>query len=171
MAANVHPFVAPGTPDTSTFPQTDKYTDIGVDAQYQYQGSNYWFTLRGSYIHENQKLDATFANGGSTNLNNVLNEARGYASLAYGSNNRVVLTGQYFSTTGSTDNILFGGSPNAEGWIAEIAYIPFISSFAPGWPWFNTRIGLQYTWYEKFNGTNIGASANNTLFAYIWVAM
>jgi hypothetical protein len=171
MAANVHPFVAPGLPNTATFPQTDKYTDIGVDAQYQYQGSNYWFTLRGSYIHENQKLDATFANGGSTNLNNVLNEARGYASLAYGSNNRVVLTGQYFSTTGSTDNTLFGGSPNAEGWIAEIAYIPFISSFAPGWPWFNTRIGLQYTWYEKFNGTNIGASANNTLFAYIWVAM
>ena len=27
-----------GTPDTSIFPQTDRYTDIGFDTQYQYQG-------------------------------------------------------------------------------------------------------------------------------------
>ena len=59
MAANVHPFVNPGTQDTSIFSQTDKFTDIGFDAQYQYQGSNFWFTLRGSLIHEIQKLDAT----------------------------------------------------------------------------------------------------------------
>ena len=47
---------------TTTFPQTDNYTDIGFDTQYQYQGSNFWVTLRGSYIHEYQKLDASFAN-------------------------------------------------------------------------------------------------------------
>ncbi len=104
MAANVHPWVNPGTPDTSTFPQTDKYTDVGFDTQYQYQGDNFWFTLRGSYIHENQKLDATFANlRYPTNPTDVLNEARGYASLAYGNDNRVVLTGQYFNSSGSSD--------------------------------------------------------------------
>jgi hypothetical protein len=178
MAVNVHPFVNPGTPDTSIFPQTDKYTDIGVDAQYQYQASNFWFTLRGSFIHEYQKLDASFANGLAANPNNELNEARAYASLAYGNNNRIVLTGQYFTSWGSPDSILFSTdagfsnfSPDTNGWIAEIAYIPFISSFAPGWPWLNTRIGLQYTWYEKFNGTSSGASMNNALFAYIWLAM
>jgi hypothetical protein len=178
MAANVHPFINPGTPDTSTFSQTDKYTDIGFDTQYQYQGDNYWFTLRGSYIHENQNLDASFANLLSTNPNNVLNEARGYASLAYGNDNRIVLTGQYFATSGTADSTIYsvaGGfsnfSPNTNGWIGEIAYIPFISSFAPGWPWFNARVGLQYTWYEKFNGTSVGASNNNTLFLYLWMAM
>jgi hypothetical protein len=178
MAANVHPFINPGTPDTSTFSQTDKYTDIGFDTQYQYQGSNYWFTLRGSYIHEYQKLDASFANALSTNPNNVLNEARGYASLAYGNDNRIVLTGQYFSTSGTADSTIYSVasgfnnfSPNTNGWIGEIAYIPFISSFAPGWPWFNARVGLQYTWYEKFNGTSVGASNNNTLFLYLWMAM
>jgi hypothetical protein len=162
----------------STFSQTDKYTDIGFDTQYQYQGSNYWFTLRGSYIHEYQNLDASFANALSTNPNNVLNEARGYASLAYGNDNRVVLTGQYFSTTGTADSTIYSVasgfsnfSPNTSGWIGEIAYIPFISSFAPGWPWFNARVGLQYTWYEKFNGTSVGASNNNTLFLYLWMAM
>jgi hypothetical protein len=62
-------------------------------------------------------------------------------------------------------------SPNTNGWIAEIAYIPFISNFAPGWPWFNMRLGLQYTWYTEFNGTSVGASATNTLFLYAWFAM
>jgi hypothetical protein len=177
MIANVHPFagpfnalMSPTNPvaafDTSTFPQTDKYTDLGFDAQYQYQGSNFWFTLRGTYIHEQQKLDASFTLGLAQNLTNELNEARAYASLAYGNNNRVVLTGQYFDTWGS-QNLM----ADTKGWIAEIAYIPFISSFSPGWPWFNARIGLQYTWYEQFGGTSVGASSNNTLFAYIWLAL
>jgi hypothetical protein len=175
MAANIHPFVNPGTPDTSIFSQTDKFTDLGVDSQYQYQGDNFWFTLRGSYIHEIQKLGASFPNMLSANPQNDLNEARGYASLAYGNDNRIVLTGQYFTAWGSPDSFIYSSSPNfspdTNGWIAEIAYIPFISSFAPGWPWLNARIGLQYTWYERFNGTSVGASTNNTLFAYVWLAM
>ncbi len=169
MYAPVRPWTMPGTFDTSTFPQTDNYTDIGFDTQYQYQGSNFWITLRGSYIHEYQNLNASFANGFAANPTNTLNEARAYASLAYGNDNRVVLTGQYFSSWGTPDAVL--GSPNTNGWIAEIAYIPFISSPAPGWPWFNARVGLQYTWYNEFNGTTVGASANNTLFLYLWLAM
>ena len=176
MAADVHPWINPGTADTSIFPQTDNYTDIGFDTQYQYQDENYWVTLRGSYIHEDQKLDASFTNLLSANPTNTLNEARAYASLAYGNDNRVVLTGQYFNTWGSADAVLYGGlasgvSPDSNGWIAEIAYIPFISSQAPGWPWFNARIGLQYTAYSKFDGTTVSASNNNTLFLYFWMAM
>jgi hypothetical protein len=175
MIADVHPWAAVGTPLIATLPQMDKYTDIGVDSQYQYQGDNYWFTLRGSFIHEFQKLDASFNNFLAANPTNELNEARGYASLAYGNDNRIVLTGQYFNSWGSPDSVVYGAngnfSPNTNGWIAEIAYIPFISSTAPGWPWFNARIGLQYTWYEKFNGTGVGASSNNTLFGYVWLAM
>ena len=94
------------------------------------------------YIHEFQNLNASFANGLAANPTNTLNEARAYASLAYGNNNRVVLTGQYFTSWGSPDAVLFATwrlSPNTNGWIAEIAYIPFISSQAPGWPWFNVR--------------------------------
>jgi len=171
MYAGVHPWTMAGTPTTTTFAQTDNYTDIGFDTQYQYQGDNFWLTLRGSYIYEYQNLAASFANAFAANPTNTLNEARAYASLAYGNNNRVVLTGQYFTTWGTPDLVLYGGSPNTNGLIAEIAYIPFISSQAPGWPWFNLRLGLQYTWYTEFNGTTVGASANNTLFLYAWVAM
>ncbi len=176
MTADVHPWIMPGTTSTDTYAQADRYTDIGVDSQYQYQGDNFWFTLRGSYIHEFQSLDASFANGLAANPNNELNEARAYASLAYGNDNRVVLTGQYFNTWGSPDVLVYGGnasgfSPNSDGWVAEIAYIPFVSSPAPGWPWFNARLGLQYIWYDKFDGTSVGAQNNNTLFLYAWLAM
>ena len=87
-----------------------------------------------------------------------------------------MLTGQYFNTWGTPDSILYGGlasgfSPNSNGWIGEIAYIPFISSPAPGWPWLNARVGLQYTWYERFDGTSFGAANNNTTFLYLWLAM
>ena len=175
MYAAVHPWLFPFTGTTATFGPTDKFTDIGVDAQYQYKGDNYWVTLRGSYIHEHQRLDAGVLLGNFANPTNDLNTLRLQASLAYGNDNRVVLTGQYFNTWGTPDANFFvdnaNFSPNTDGFIAEIAYIPFGTSAAPGWPWFNARIGLQYTWYNKFNGTTAGASANNTLFLHAWLAM
>jgi hypothetical protein len=178
MYFNVHPWLdssfATGT--TGTFPQTDKFTDTGFDSQYQYQGDNYWLTLRGSYIHEFQRLDASFPNLLSANPTNELNSLRLQASFAYGGDNRFVLTGQYFDIWGTSDAIAYGSlasglSPNSSGWIAELAYIPFGTSRAPGWPWLNARIGLQYTYYDKFEGTTTGAHNNNTLFLHAWFAM
>ena len=179
MVANMHPWSAIATAPTALVGPTDNYIDIGLDTQYQYGGSNYWLTLRGSYIHEYQQLSASFGNPfsvtSSSNPTNTLNEARAYASLAYGNSNRVVLTGQYFTSWGTSDTTLYAAntnfSPDTKGWIAEIAYIPFIDSQAPGWPWFNVRIGLQYTAYTEFNGTSAGASENNTLYLYLWMAM
>jgi hypothetical protein len=176
MHADVQPWTMPGTTTTTTFSQTDKYTDIGFDSQYQYQGSNYWLTLSGSYIREYQKLDASFVNGLSANPTNELNTLHLLSSFAYGGDNRVVFTAQYFNTWGTSDITLYSGlasgsSPNSSGWIAEIAYIPFGISQAPGWPWLNARIGLDYIAYTKFDGTSVGASSNNTLFLSLWLAM
>lgn len=181
ISARVRPWAfttdANGFYTFDTLPLSDRYDDIGFDTQYQYQGPNYWITLRGTYIHENQTLDATFANGGSDNPTNTLNTFRAMASLAYGSDNRIVLTGQYFDTRGSSDATLYaanpgcGCSPDSNGFIAEIAYIPFVSSMAPVWPWANMRVGLQYTYYNKFDGDTATAHDNNTLFAYLWFAM
>jgi len=182
---NVHPWVDTGfaTFSTATFPQSDTFTDYGFDAQYQYQGDNYWLTLRGSFIREFQRLDATFTNGlgpqGPTNPTDLLNSLKLQASFAYGADNRVVFTGQYFNQWGTADAGLFGTdpatgaalTPNTNGWMAEIAYIPFGASKMTGWPWFNARIGLQYTYYNKLNGTTVGAQNNNTLFLHAWFAM
>jgi hypothetical protein len=182
MTGRFHPFNATALDDNGyyenvTYAETNRFTDTAVDAQYQYQGDNYWLTLRGSYIHENQTLDAGFANGLSTNPSNTLNTLRAQASFAYGNDNRVVLTGQYFDTWGSSDDLLYAApdysnsSPNSDGFTAEIAYIPFVLSKSPVWPWANARVGLQYTYYNKFNGTTENAHDNDTLFAYLWFAM
>lgn len=177
MYAAVQPWVDPtfALGSTAVFPDSDKFTDIGFDAQYQYQGPNYWLTLRGSYIREFQKLDHTFLAGGSSNPTDEVNTLRLLASFAYGNTHRIVFTGQYFNTSGTSDALLYAGlasglSPDSDGVIAEIAYIPFSMNKAPGWPWANMRIGVQYIAYNKFDGTTVGASANNTLFAYAWFA-
>ena len=43
------------------------------------------------------------------------------------------------------------------------------------WPWFNSRLGLQYIAYNKFNGAKydfdgMGTNArdNNTVLVYLW---
>jgi len=181
MYSEVHPWIDTSFASflTDVFPMTDKFTDIGFDSQYQYQGDNFWLTLRGSYIREFQRLDQTFANLGSSNPNNLLNTLKLQASVALGSDNRVVLTGQYFDVWGTADATLYGTdpttglplTPNSNGFTAEIAYIPFGVSKSFGWPWFNARIGLQYTYYNKLNGTTVGAQDNNTLFLHAWFAM
>lgn len=180
MSARVHPWTfvtdANGIYTADTYLQSDRYTDVGFDSQYQYQGDNYWITLRGSYIREQQTLDASFASGASANPTNQLNSLKLLASLAYGNDNRFVLTGQYFDTWGSDDTGLYGSnasgiSPNSNGYVGEIAYIPFINSQSPGWPWANARIGLQYTYYNKFDGTALNAQDNNTVFLHAWLAM
>ena len=179
MSANIHPYDtsqvdAAGYITGATFAQSNRYTDFGFDSQYQYQGPNYWLTLRGTYIHENQSFDA--ATGAADNASNTLNTLKLYGSVAYGNDNRVILSGQYFDTWGSTDATEYGdgftnGDPGSNGFTAEIAYMPFVTSHSPIWPWANARIGLQYTWYNKFNGTTDNASDNNTLLAYLWFAM
>lgn len=179
MTASVNPYdlsqMNPAGEYTfATYSQTNRFTDVGFDSQYQYQGDNYWVTLRGSYIHENQSFDNPAITGTADNTSNTLNNVKLYGSFAYGNDNRVVLSGQWFDTWGSTDATEYGtanGSPNTNGFTAEIAYIPYILSHPTFWPWANARLGLQYTWYNKFDGTSAGASDNNTLNAYLWVAM
>jgi hypothetical protein len=162
-------------------------------------GKNYVFTTRASYIHEKQTLDAHFAVGESDNPTNTLNSLKAQASLAWNTDaagNKWVFTGGYFNTWGSTNCLYLNGgnacgsgvpgmpiasqngSPNTDGWIAEIAWFPFAMSKSSPWPYFNARLGLQYKWYNKFNGASTNydgagrnASDNNTLFAYLWFAL
>jgi len=159
---------------------TNRFNDIGFDSQYQYQGDGYWVTLRATYLHEKQYLPASVAAGLAGNLNNTLNTFRAQAALTYGTDGKVILTGGYFNTWGTADPILYGGNstfkPDSDGYVAEIAYQFFGKNNAPKlWPWFNTRIGVQYTAYNKFNGAKynfdgMGTNArdNNTLLVYLW---
>jgi hypothetical protein len=170
-------------PDRTFGAGTDKITDYGFDSQYQWIGEVHAITARASYIYEHQQLDATSLLGNSANPKNNLRSFKASASYIY--DHMISITGGYFLLKGSPDAILFANntnfSPNSQGWLADIAYLPF-SKGAPGpWPWVNTRIGASYTWYTKFDGGKADidpvncpgcrkARDNNTLLLYAFTA-
>ncbi len=55
--------------------------------------------------------------------------------------------------------------------------LPALHAWGPDiWSWFNARIGVQYTHYEKFDGTwnnvdgtNLKAGGNDAVFLYTWL--
>jgi hypothetical protein len=66
-------------PDVLTGPR-DTYADVGADAQFESKAGTGNVVVRGSWIHENQTLDATFAGGGSESIKNSLKVLRLNAS-------------------------------------------------------------------------------------------
>ena len=171
-------------PDT-TVPDTDRYSDTGFDATYQYANEDQSaLTVNASYIHENQKLSATFNAGGVAAASNHLNTLRLDASYTY---HQTWSAGAgVFDITGGQDQVFYGpaplsgsnnGSPDTRGYILQLEYVPFGKMGSWAQPWVNVRIGLQYTGYLKFNGgtsnyDGFGRTAhqNNSLFLFSWLA-
>ena len=157
---------------------TDKFHDYGVDASYQLlNGSNHLLTVNALYLTEQQRLDATYASGGSSNLHDNLHALN--ANASYWFKNTWGVTLGAFANDGSKDVTLYGnnGSPNTNGGIAELNWNPFGQSDSWAQPYVNVRLGLQYTWYTRFSGLvyNVDgagrrASDNNTLYFYVWLA-
>lgn len=149
----------------------DHLTDVGVDAQYQYVSQEHCFTLKGSEIWENQGWDysntvpaAILAANPSDNLRSFKLDATYYYNRMIGA------TVGYFSTTGSADSVLYASNasatPDTEGFIGEINFVP----------WYNTKFGIQYVYFTKFNGSTDNydgngsfATDNDTLAVYAWL--
>lgn len=160
---------------------TDHATDIGFDTQYQFLADVHSASLQASYITENQNYTASQAIGntsnGHDNLRSFNIKASYYYDQTYGG------TVGYFATKGSIDPLLYGANsptyeaPNTAGWISELDYMPFNHGGPDFWPWLNMKLGVQYIYYEKFQGggTNFdgagrNAPDNNTLFLFAWLA-
>ena len=158
---------------------TDKYTDLGIDASYQFlDGGNNIVTINGLYLDERQRLDATYTAGGSSNLHDSLQALNINASYWY--RNTWGATLGEFVNNGSSDIVLYGnaGSPNTQGGDVELDWNPFGKSGSWQQPTMNLRFGLQYTWFTRFSGLvrNVDgagrrASDNNTLYLYTWLAL
>lgn len=159
---------------------TDHVTDFGFDTQYEFLGARDSFSLQARYITEYQNLPASQALGLSTNPHNNLRtfDIKG----TYYFKQMIGLTAGYFNIQGSSDPLLYSvvsanNSPNSNGWIFELDYIPFNYGGPSFWPWLNVKFGLQFVHYDKFdgastnyNGLGTNASANDTLFAFAWFA-
>ncbi len=176
---------------------TDRFTDIALDAQYQYMGTieaehmqenmqmdgehkakvgKHIITAHATWIHEHRDWKASFPLGNTANPSDFLDTLRMNLNYYYRSHiGDIGGSLGYFSTTGKTDPLLYSsspvdgsstGSPDSNGFILEADYRP----------WEMTKISLQYTIYNKFNGAHSNydgfgrnASDNNTLYASVWI--
>jgi hypothetical protein len=153
---------------------TDRFTDVGFDAQYQYLADLNKFTLRASYIHEKQNWNASFPLGNTANPTDTVTQLTLSGTWW---RDQWGLSAAYFQNNGSADAALYGvyapsgalvtASPNTNGYVLELDYL--ISQ--------NIKIMAQYTGYLKFNGLSsdidgIGRSAsdNSSFFLNLMVA-
>jgi len=152
---------------------TDRYRDVAADLQYQFIGEDHLFTLLTTYIDEKQTLDASVAAGIAANPGNDLKTLKVVGEYSY----QRMIGGSlgYFSTTGSTDTMLYAqapmtgsvtNSPDSRGTVMEINYLP----------WLNTKLQLQYVRYDRFNGSSTNydgagrnASDNDTVYLLGWL--
>jgi hypothetical protein len=156
---------------------TDKFTDIALDAQYQYITRKHRVSLQTTWIHEKQNWDASFPSAGTANPSDTLRTFRTNVNYYYRSDiGDIGGSVGYFSTTGDTDQILYSpgpisgsstGSPNSNGFILQTDYLP----------WKYSKLSLQYIYYNKFNGAHsnydgfgTNASFNNTIYLLAWFA-
>jgi hypothetical protein len=166
-----------------TVPDTNRFTDIGVDATYQYTpiGQPGAVLATASFIHERQDLGATFNAGGADNGKGHLDAFRMDASYMYAQTYSAGFG--LFDITSGTDLTYYGnltgsiyGKADTSGYIVQLEYVPFGKLQSWGAPWFNVRLGLQFTGYLRFNGgtnnydgSGRSASQNNSLFLFLWM--
>jgi hypothetical protein len=141
----------------------DTLTDVGLDATYQYTGSTrHFLATHATWIHEDDKLDAARAVN-KTAASDHLDVFR--ADAIYSFDNTWTPAVELFHTTGSTDPKFVktsNGSPNSDGYVLELAYMPWGKKDSPV-RWANFRLNARWVGYTCFNGKTAGASDYNTL--------
>jgi hypothetical protein len=185
-------------PDRANLGTGDRYRDLGVDASYQYLGNRqHMVTVNASYVKEWQKLNYTFAEGGSDDAKNHLDQFRLATSYHY--NQTWGATAGLFSSRTSANTTRFGtsdsplldgdgnptssslnGRQNTAGYILQADWTPWGKETSWGAPWANVRMGIQYTGYKRFmggssyidgDGNERRASDNNTTTLFLWTSI
>jgi hypothetical protein len=153
---------------------TDRFTDIGLDVQFEKTLGPGGFQFYGTWIHEGQRLEASILSGAAANPSNHVQTFK--ATASYNFRRTYSFTLGFFDVSGGRDALVYApasvdGSrlnrPNSAGFILEA------SLFA----WQNARMMLQYTLYTQFDGAGSNydgfgrnASDNNTLYLLLWIA-
>lgn len=157
---------------------SDSFRDLGMDASLLYSAhADHQFTVNALFVDERQRLNATYATGGSSNLHDSLRAFNLNGSYWY--RNTWGATLGAFANNGSADSTLYGVNrrPDTQGEVTELDWNPFGQAGSWGAPWANLRVGLQYVLYTRFSGAvnNIDGAGrrardNNTLYGYVWLA-
>ncbi len=178
MNANLQPVDSVGV-------GTDSYTDYSVDAGYEFIGDGpNIYTVNAIYTYEEQNLRATSALGGAGEPHHALNDFRVNGTWVRDQTYQFTLGVD--ETYGTADSVLYApssvsgsnnGSPNSTAFIGEVDYIPFGKEKSWGAPFANLKLGVQFIAYTQFNGGGSNydgfsrnASANDTIYAFAWLA-
>lgn len=164
----------------NTSPTTDRYSDLGVDFNYQYLANPlHIYELKANYTREDQQLYATYADGGANHVSQQL----GF----FGINGSYTYDQTYSFTTGfnhiygDRDLVLYSGSPtnkpNSEFLTFEFDYVPFGKSTGNLESYMNLKLAAQYIAYTRlqgadknYDGSGRNAADNNTLYFNAWLA-
>ncbi|HEX4160415.1 MAG TPA: hypothetical protein VHY79_18255 [Rhizomicrobium sp.] len=149
----------------------DSYTDVALDGTWRWiahpeRRFSDVISAHVLVLHEGESLIASHAIFG-TNKTDELTAFRGDLSWSWGAN--IAPAVQYFRITGTSDPIRLGtpdGSPNSNGFITEINYLPSDDARSP-LNWFNLRLSLQFIAYSEFDGTSHDAAHNNTVLIHL----
>ena len=170
--------IADVVPGRDTTYGANHYTDLAVDATYQYMANpKHIFEVKTTYIYEDQKLSAdrqaaNISASGNTYL------ATYKLNLAYTFDQTYGITFAYNKINGSNmpqvavdnaGNPLDQFKPNSEYYTAELVYVPFGKDSSYLYL-MNLRTSLQYIGYSQANGSNAGAQTNNTFMVNGWLA-
>jgi hypothetical protein len=159
---------------------TDAFEDMGVDGSFQkFFADHSVITAQARYTHERQQLRASAILGNAANVDNTVEEIA--ADLSYYWKNKVGLTVGPFDTWGSPDAVIYSGNrvlkPDSDGVMVQLDGTPWGDGGGPFGQRFNMRVGVQYTFYGRFEGAShnydgLGhnASDNNTLRVFSWIA-
>jgi len=167
----------------------DSYTDYSLDAGYQFLGERDVISIYGIYVLERQSLAGTInaaniANG--TSFGNGYTLSHGRISASYWYQNTYGFSAAWQKTWGNANTSVFSpnpvtgsanGKPDTDAFLLEADWVPFGKGDSWGAPFANLKLGLQYVMYTKFNGgtsnydgSGRNAAANNTIYAFAWLA-
>lgn len=154
------------TPDVAASGDYDRYNDVGIDASYQFLGNRqHIFSVNTSYVREWSKLNATAPASASSTLNQFR------LATSYHYNQTWGATAGIFDTRGSSNAMYDNGRPNTSGYMLQADWTPWGKEGSWASPWANVRVGLQYTGYQRFNGTSDHAGDNNTTTLFVWTSI
>jgi hypothetical protein len=170
MTANV----VPGGNQTLGF--RNRTTDIALDATYQFifdpsKAASDMLSAHATYIHETSSTEAAAQPLTGALLRHSLDTLRFDISYSFAAT--VTPSVQYFRTAGTADPNYWStpnGSPNSEGVIYEIAYVPWGKPNSP-FPNLNVRLAVQYIDYFRFDGSDTNARDNNNFYFSLWTAV
>lgn len=166
--------VVPGGDQTLGFGV--RKTDIALDATYQFitdpsKVTSDRLSAHATYIRETARMaNEALALTGALQ-NHWLDTMR--FDVSYSIAATVTPSIQYFRTTGTVDASYWttpNGSPNSDGMILEVAYVPWGKPDSP-FQNMNVRLAVQYVKYFSFDGIPGSPNRNDHFYFSLWTAI